>query len=127
MFVVKFMIDFRVTDSINCRTYRFAILGFSLSNLLDVNNPQDLLRGLLNIVTEYDQSKEESDKPKIVSLGLLTLRGRNVDIFIASPSENLQKRHQERSKFRYCRVCGIRIDNRYIVFNVATDGMSSTP
>ncbi|TFK43018.1 hypothetical protein BDQ12DRAFT_677193 [Crucibulum laeve] len=47
------------------RTYRFAILGLSLSNLLDINQPQDLLRGLLNTVTEYDQSKEENDKPKI--------------------------------------------------------------
>ncbi|KAF9448913.1 hypothetical protein P691DRAFT_813422 [Macrolepiota fuliginosa MF-IS2] len=46
------------------RTYRFAILGFSLSNLLDINNPQDLLRGLLNIVTEFDRSEEESDKIK---------------------------------------------------------------
>jgi len=36
-----------------------------LSGLLDINNPQDLLRGLLNAVMEFDQSKEDSDKPKI--------------------------------------------------------------
>lgn len=48
------------------RTKRFAILGMSLSNLLDINQPQDLLKGLLNTLTEYDQSKEESDKPKMV-------------------------------------------------------------
>ncbi|KAF9009447.1 hypothetical protein BDQ17DRAFT_1235794, partial [Cyathus striatus] len=47
------------------RTHRFAILGLSLSTLLDINQPQDLLRGLLNTVTEFDQSKEESDKPKM--------------------------------------------------------------
>ena len=52
------------------RTKRFAILGMSLSNLLDIHQPQDLLRGLLNTLTEYDQSKEESDKPKMVG-GLL--------------------------------------------------------
>jgi hypothetical protein len=48
------------------RTYRFAILGMSLSNLLDIQQPQDLLRGLISTLTEYDQSKEESDKPKMV-------------------------------------------------------------
>lgn len=47
------------------RTYRFAILGLSLSNLLDINQPQDLLRGLLNTITEYDQAKEDGEKPKI--------------------------------------------------------------
>lgn len=48
------------------RTKRFAILAMSLSNLLDIQQPQDLLRGILNTLTEYDQSKEESDKPKMV-------------------------------------------------------------
>jgi len=48
------------------RTKRFAILGMSLSSLLDIHQPQDLLRGLLNTLSEYDQSKEESDKPKMV-------------------------------------------------------------
>ncbi|KAF9466276.1 hypothetical protein BDZ94DRAFT_208396 [Collybia nuda] len=47
------------------RTYRFAILGMSLSNLLDINQPQDLLRGLINTITEYDQNKDDSDKPKM--------------------------------------------------------------
>ncbi|KII89266.1 hypothetical protein PLICRDRAFT_110017 [Plicaturopsis crispa FD-325 SS-3] len=47
------------------RTYRFAILGMSLSNLLDIHQPQDLLRGMLGTLTEYDQWKEESDKPKM--------------------------------------------------------------
>ncbi|KXN91207.1 hypothetical protein AN958_02240 [Leucoagaricus sp. SymC.cos] len=47
------------------RTYRFATLGFSLSNLLDINNPQDLLRAILNTVTEYDQAKEENDRPRM--------------------------------------------------------------
>jgi hypothetical protein len=43
------------------RTYRFAILGLSLSTLLDITQPQDLLRALLNAITEYDQAKEEGD------------------------------------------------------------------
>ncbi|KAL0947503.1 hypothetical protein HGRIS_013603 [Hohenbuehelia grisea] len=47
------------------RTYRFAVLGMSLSNLLDIQQPQDLLRGLLNTLTEYEQAKEDSDKPKM--------------------------------------------------------------
>jgi hypothetical protein len=55
------------------RTKRFAILGMSLSNLLDINQPQDLLKGLLNTITEYDQSKEESDKPKMVCSSPLDL------------------------------------------------------
>jgi len=51
--------------AMNKRTKRFAILGMSLSNLLDIPQPQDFLRGLLNTLAEYDQSKEDSDKPKM--------------------------------------------------------------
>ncbi|KAJ7677215.1 hypothetical protein B0H17DRAFT_945085 [Mycena rosella] len=47
------------------RTYRFAILGMSLSGLLDISQPQDLLKGLINTLQEYEQSREDSDKPKI--------------------------------------------------------------
>src|ERR1700722_9929995 len=47
------------------RTYRFAILGMSLSNLLDISQPQDLLRLLANTLSEYE---EDGDKPKIVRL-----------------------------------------------------------
>ncbi|KAJ7491220.1 hypothetical protein FB451DRAFT_634661 [Mycena latifolia] len=47
------------------RTSRFAILGMSLSSLLDISQPQDLLRGLINTLQEYEQSREDSDKPKI--------------------------------------------------------------
>lgn len=49
------------------RTARFAVLGMSLSNLLDINQPQDLLRGLTNTLHEYDQTKEDGDKSKMVS------------------------------------------------------------
>lgn len=38
----------------------------SLSNLFEIPQPQDYLRGLLNTMNEYDQAKEEPDKPKIV-------------------------------------------------------------
>ncbi|KAN0075440.1 hypothetical protein V8E55_011463 [Tylopilus felleus] len=46
------------------RTNRFAILAMSLSNLLDIPQAYDFLRGLLNTMNEYDQAKEEPDKPK---------------------------------------------------------------
>ena len=49
------------------RTHSFAILGLSLSNLLDIHQPQDLLRALLSLLVEYDQTKpEDLDKNKIV-------------------------------------------------------------
>ncbi|TDL27637.1 hypothetical protein BD410DRAFT_782770 [Rickenella mellea] len=47
------------------RTYQFAILGMSLSNLFDIQNAQDLLRGLQTTLAEYDQSKEDGYKPKM--------------------------------------------------------------
>ncbi|KAJ3877136.1 hypothetical protein F5051DRAFT_440839 [Lentinula edodes] len=47
------------------RTTRFLILGMSLANLLDVPQPQDFLRGLLNTLLEYDQAKEDTEKPKM--------------------------------------------------------------
>lgn len=50
------------------RTHRFAILAMSLSNLIDIPQAQDYLRGLLNTMNEYDQAKEEPDKPKMVRL-----------------------------------------------------------
>ncbi|KAH7910622.1 hypothetical protein BJ138DRAFT_1152480 [Hygrophoropsis aurantiaca] len=57
----------RVFDNVTMkkRTYRFAILAMSLSNLLEIPQAQDLLRGLLNTMNEYDQAKDEPDKPKI--------------------------------------------------------------
>lgn len=48
------------------RTYRFAVLGMALANQFDVKEPQDLLRGLSNVLTEYDLLKEETDKSRIV-------------------------------------------------------------
>ncbi|KAG6850423.1 hypothetical protein H0H93_013648 [Arthromyces matolae] len=47
------------------RTNRFAILGMSLSNLLDINAPHDLFRTLTNTINEYDQTKDDGDKPKM--------------------------------------------------------------
>lgn len=38
----------------------------SLAHSFDVKDPQDLLRGLQNALNEYDQSKEDGDKPKMV-------------------------------------------------------------
>jgi hypothetical protein len=45
----------------------------SLANLLDINHPQDLLRGLNNTLTEYDQTKEDGEKAKIVRFYYLLL------------------------------------------------------
>ncbi|EIW85475.1 hypothetical protein CONPUDRAFT_118373 [Coniophora puteana RWD-64-598 SS2] len=52
------------------RTQRFTILAMSLSNLLDIPQGQDFLRGLVNTVTEFetgkiDSVKEEAERPKI--------------------------------------------------------------
>lgn len=40
----------------------------SLAHSFDVKDPQDFLRGLSNALNEYDQSKEEGDRPKMVFL-----------------------------------------------------------
>ncbi|EIN08009.1 hypothetical protein PUNSTDRAFT_53312 [Punctularia strigosozonata HHB-11173 SS5] len=50
------------------RTHRFAILGMSLSGFFDVTNPQDLLRSILNTLTEYESSKEDSERPRMQRL-----------------------------------------------------------
>ena len=60
------------------RTHRFAILAMSLSSLFDISQPTDFLRSALNMLTEYEQAKEDSDRPKMVCRhscpSLLTLR-----------------------------------------------------
>jgi len=47
------------------RTHRFAILAMSLSSLFDISHPTDCLRSALNMLTEYEQAKEENDRPKM--------------------------------------------------------------
>ncbi|KAF8626341.1 hypothetical protein AX15_005000 [Amanita polypyramis BW_CC] len=49
------------------RSLRYAMLGMSLSNLLEMSSPQDILRGLTNIMNEFDQAKEDNDKPRMRS------------------------------------------------------------
>lgn len=49
------------------RTHRFAILAMSLSSLFDITQPTDFLRSALNMLTEYEQAKEDSDRPKMVA------------------------------------------------------------
>ena len=51
--------------SMKKRTSRFTILAMSLASLLDVSQPSDLLRGLLNTLTEYEQNKDE-DRQRLV-------------------------------------------------------------
>jgi hypothetical protein len=48
------------------RTHRFAILAMSLSSLFDISHPTDFLRSALNMLTEYEQAKEDNDRPKMV-------------------------------------------------------------
>ncbi|KAF8496819.1 hypothetical protein F5888DRAFT_1702774 [Russula emetica] len=47
------------------RTHRFAILAMSLSSLFDITHPSDFLRSALNMLTEYEQAKEDNERPKI--------------------------------------------------------------
>lgn len=47
------------------RTHRFAVLAMSLSSLFDVQQPTDFLRSGLNMLTEYEQAKEDNDRPKM--------------------------------------------------------------
>jgi hypothetical protein len=37
----------------------------SLSGLFDIQSPPDLLRGLLNTLSEYEQNREEGERPKM--------------------------------------------------------------
>ena len=49
----------------------------SLSSLFDITHPTDFLRSALNMLTEYEQAKEDNDRPKMVwlpSLSFLPLR-----------------------------------------------------
>jgi hypothetical protein len=39
----------------------------SLSSLFDITQPTDFLRSALNMLTEYEQAKEDSDRPKMVA------------------------------------------------------------
>ena len=49
------------------RTARFTVLAMSLAALLDVTQAIDLLRGLLNTLTEWEQNKDEGDRQRLVS------------------------------------------------------------
>ncbi|KAH8100215.1 hypothetical protein BXZ70DRAFT_893519 [Cristinia sonorae] len=54
--------------AMRARTYRYALLGMSLAHSFDVKEPQDLLRGLLNAMTEYETSKDEGERPRMRAL-----------------------------------------------------------
>ena len=57
-------------NSMKKRTARFTVLAMSLAALLDVAHPNDLLRGLLNTLSEWEQNKDEGDRQRLVSLYL---------------------------------------------------------
>ncbi|WAR64188.1 hypothetical protein PtB15_16B348 [Puccinia triticina] len=50
------------------RTTKFAILGMSLSSLLDINNLQDFLKAMINLLHEFECILNNNFKPKISSL-----------------------------------------------------------
>ncbi|EFP79093.2 uncharacterized protein PGTG_05414 [Puccinia graminis f. sp. tritici CRL 75-36-700-3] len=50
------------------RTTKFAILGMSLSSLLDINNLQDFLKAMINLLHEFESIPNDNFKPKITSL-----------------------------------------------------------
>ena len=45
-----------------CRTCCCSILAMSLSSLFDISHPTDFLRSALNMLTEYQQAKEDNDR-----------------------------------------------------------------
>jgi hypothetical protein len=49
------------------RTYKFAVLGMSLSNLFDIHPAMDFLRTLASLLAEYDQLQDDI-KPKMRNL-----------------------------------------------------------
>ena len=72
------------------RTYRFAVLGMALANQFEVKEPQDYLRGLSNVLLEYELLKEDSDRPKMVRVALLPHYTRAIDVLAAIiPNEGL--------------------------------------
>lgn len=62
-----FLVRMTVIYADSSRTHRFAILAMSLSSLFDITQPTDFLRSALNMLTEYEQAKEDSDRPKMVA------------------------------------------------------------
>ncbi|OAV85702.1 hypothetical protein PTTG_30333, partial [Puccinia triticina 1-1 BBBD Race 1] len=50
------------------RTTKFAIVGMSLSSLLDINNLQDFLKAMINLLYEFKCIPNNNFKPKISSL-----------------------------------------------------------
>ena len=63
----SFLVRVAVIYADSSRTHRFAILAMSLSSLFDITQPTDFLRSALNMLTEYEQAKEDSDRPKMVT------------------------------------------------------------
>jgi hypothetical protein len=50
------------------RTVRFAVLGMSLSALLEISAAHDFLRGLLSLLSEFDTVTDENFKARTVSI-----------------------------------------------------------
>jgi hypothetical protein len=69
---------------------------------LDINQPQDLLRALLNAITEYDAKEEGDNKPsKMVKMaGFVNCHGTDINIAY-------QVQQRKEPKERRLRACGI--------------------
>lgn len=76
---------------------RFTVLGMSLGNLLDIHHAPDLLRGLLNTLTEWEQVREEgttnsklrqAPKKLFRNRGNTTLKGRPAELYVDASGES---------------------------------------
>ncbi|KAH9857603.1 hypothetical protein C2E23DRAFT_770471 [Lenzites betulinus] len=78
------------------RTYRFTVLGMALANQFEVKEPQDYLRGLSNVLSEYELLKEDSDRPKMRifrTKGSKRPPGADYAISYSDPSEYMSLPH----------------------------------
>ncbi|KAF8334294.1 uncharacterized protein EI90DRAFT_3051717 [Cantharellus anzutake] len=71
------------TASMRKRTYKYAILAMSLSNLFDSTPHSDFLRSLGQLMNEYDQLQDENFKPRMRNIlrGSKGVRGRSGETF----------------------------------------------
>lgn len=87
------------------RTLRFAILGMSLSAVFDNTNASDLLKTLLNILAEYDQSRDENyNKPKMVRMYVYILLRKliaTIPVAILSSFQSIETTSWGHERLRY--------------------------
>jgi len=52
-------------EAMRKRSYRFAVLGMSLSNTFDIQPSQDFLRAIINTLVDFEQFQDGTDKSRI--------------------------------------------------------------